>query len=78
MDDLTPTITKHEHFTRPKFKRVGVYCRVSSTRADQLASLAQQVSRFTRLVPSGESVIGIIVAIPTACKATAIMNIFVD
>lgn len=34
----------------PKIKRVGIYCRVSSKHEDQLLSLAQQVSYYTRLV----------------------------
>ena len=34
----------------PKRKRVGIYCRVSSKHEAQLASLANQVSYFTRVV----------------------------
>ena len=36
----------------PKNLRVGIYCRVNSTHADQLDSLAQQASTLTRLVMS--------------------------
>jgi len=35
----------------PQIQRVGVYCRVSSALAPQLASLAHQVSYFTKMVP---------------------------
>ncbi|MCL2079658.1 MAG: recombinase family protein [Oscillospiraceae bacterium] len=36
--------------TLPTMKRVGIYCRVSSKHEEQLASLANQVSYFTRAV----------------------------
>ena len=36
----------------PRRKNVGIYCRVSSAHSDQLASLSQQVSYFTKLVMS--------------------------
>ena len=47
-----PEITKIEpQPTFPRMQRVGVYCRVSSTLAPQLASLSQQISYFTKMVP---------------------------
>jgi len=37
-------------FITPSKKRIGIYCRVSSKHEEQLASLANQVSYFTRFV----------------------------
>jgi len=48
---LLAIITKIEpKFVLPTMKRVGIYCRVSSKHEAQLASLAQQVSYYTRVV----------------------------
>ena len=46
-----PTVTVIQPNPKPPtFKRVGVYCRVSSKHNEQLASLANQVSYFTQVV----------------------------
>ena len=46
-----PVATKtNRELPLPKIKRVGIYCRVSSKHDYQLASLAQQVSYFSRFV----------------------------
>jgi len=34
----------------PRYRNVGIYCRVSSTHAEQLTSLSNQVSHFTKMV----------------------------
>lgn len=39
-------------FDFPRIKRVGAYCRVSSTIAPQMASLANQISYFVKMIPN--------------------------
>lgn len=44
-------VTTYQYDT-PWWMRVGAYCRVSSTAAPQMASLADQISYFIKMIPN--------------------------
>ena len=67
------------HFIPPlppkREKRVGIYCRVSTNSADQLKSLAAQVSALTRLTAANPKWLLVDVYIDVASSKTKVARL---